>query len=394
MSNKITSRMNTKFVGHHVSSGGFIFFEDKKTRELDVLLIRNKKNEYWIPKGHIEKGEDQVAAALREIEEEVGLEKDQIKYIDLCVVYKFSFVDDNGKPNTKEIYMNLFEAYEKYDLRQEEGSDVTGADWFEYSKALEVILPFSKNELMKAREMFEDYSKDKLRFLHRDFQAVKKDLPSQSFAKDLTCFIVFGSSVVNNNMGKVPDDVDVCVVVKNRDADLHKISEYIFSSFKKPDFRIYFQDEVDSDLQFVDVGIGVFAMEYFANGVALYGKNIFVDKLKTVSKTKLKESYLNKIFEYILRIRVAYVAKTSTHEYKMWHIHKYVIRLSIDILLYNGFIDYGDLKDLTKYEIINLCKKYAMVSDNTEVDFENLVSMYELFEEISLYVVKSHATKS
>ncbi|KKS38300.1 MAG: hypothetical protein A3G49_06230 [Candidatus Sungbacteria bacterium RIFCSPLOWO2_12_FULL_41_11] len=158
MSDKSTQKMNTKFVGHHVSSGGFIFYKDKKRGELFVLLTKNKKNEYWIPKGHIEENEDHVVAASREIEEEVGLNKNQMAYVGLSHLYKFSFADDKGNPNTKEIYMNVFEAREKYDLNMEQGeTDIRDAEWFEYSKALETILPFSKNELVGAREMFEKY---------------------------------------------------------------------------------------------------------------------------------------------------------------------------------------------------------------------------------------------
>ncbi len=210
--------------------------------------------------------------------------------------------------------------------------------------------------------------------MREEFIKVKNDLPNQSFAKDLVCFICFGSSVVNNNMGKIPDDIDVCVVVNSRLADLHEVSEFIFKNFKKPDFRIYFQDEIDSRLSFMDKGVGVFAMEYFANGTSLYGENIFSRKSKELSRKKLKESYLNKIFEYIIRIREVHISKNSTEEYKMWHIHKYVIRLSIDILLYEGIIKYGDLKHLTKFEIIKYCKKNGIIQDETKVDFEEKVS--------------------
>ena len=158
MSDEKEQKMNTKYVGHHISSGGFIFHEDKDTGLLSVLLIKNKKGEYWIPKGHIEEGEDQIAAAFREIEEEVGLTKDQLTYIGLCHLDKFSFVDDGGNPNTKDVYMNLFGVHEKHDLKKEEGAtDLTDAGWFEFSRALEMIIPYSKNELIKAKEMFENY---------------------------------------------------------------------------------------------------------------------------------------------------------------------------------------------------------------------------------------------
>lgn len=150
--------MNTKFVGHHVSSGGFIFYKNKTTGEVSVLLIKNKKGEYWIPKGHIEKNEEQIAAAFREIEEEVGLKKEQLRYIGLCHLYKFSFVDDTGNPNTKEIYMNVFGALEKGSVRLEQGkTDIRDGEWLIYDVALEKIIAYSKNELIKAREMFDNY---------------------------------------------------------------------------------------------------------------------------------------------------------------------------------------------------------------------------------------------
>lgn len=227
--------------------------------------------------------------------------------------------------------------------------------------------------------------------MNADFENVKLKLPDQSFAKDIVCFIVFGSSVTNHTMGMAPDDVDVCVVVKNRDADLFQISDFTFSSFKKPDFRIYFQDEIDSNLPFMDVGIGVFAMEYFANGISLFGENIFIKKSSKIGRAKLRESYLNKIFEYIIRIRVAYISKNLTYEYKMWHLRKYIIRLSIDILLYNGHIRYNDLKKLSKHDIVALCKKYRIVKKESIVDFENLENMWALFQEINLYVVQRHS---
>lgn len=174
MSDKSTTKMNTKFVGHHISSGGFIFYKDQKTRKLYILLIKNKKNEYWIPKGHIEKGEDQISAAFREIEEEVGLKKNQIKYIGLCCLYKFSFTDDDGSPNTKEIYMNVFEAYEKYRLNKEEGAtDLTDVGWFECSKALGIIMSFSKSELIKAKKMFENYLQNNIYFVNAHTSKVK-----------------------------------------------------------------------------------------------------------------------------------------------------------------------------------------------------------------------------
>ncbi len=150
-------KMNTKFVGHHVSSGGFIFYKNPQNDELYILLIKNKKGEWWIPKGHIEENEDHVTAAFREIEEEVGLKREQLKYVDLCHLYEFSFIDEQGHSNTKEIYMNVFMATDVHDLIMEQNNttDIRDVAWLPYDKGLEMIMSFSKNELVKAKEIYE-----------------------------------------------------------------------------------------------------------------------------------------------------------------------------------------------------------------------------------------------
>lgn len=152
-------KMNTKFVGHHVSSGGFIFSINNETKELYVLLIKNNKNEWWIPKGHIEEGESQLETAFREIEEEVGIKKDQLKYIDLSDIYRFSFNDKEGTQNTKEIYMNVFDNIDMCDIKAEENetTDILDVKWFSYEEALNKIIPFSKNELIKAKDIYTNY---------------------------------------------------------------------------------------------------------------------------------------------------------------------------------------------------------------------------------------------
>lgn len=165
MTENDTKKMNTKFVGHHVSSGGFIFHKNPQSDELYTLLIKNKKGEWWIPKGHIEENEDHVEAAFREIEEEVGLKREQLKYIGLCHLYKFSFIDDQGYSNTKEIYMNVFMATDIHGLTMEQNNttDIRDVAWIPYGEALEVIMSFSKNELVKAREIYELFlMKDKI----------------------------------------------------------------------------------------------------------------------------------------------------------------------------------------------------------------------------------------
>jgi ADP-ribose pyrophosphatase YjhB (NUDIX family) len=57
------------------TSGGMVFRRNKKTNEVEILLIQDAKDRWTIPKGHIEEGETAKQTAEREIREETGLQE-------------------------------------------------------------------------------------------------------------------------------------------------------------------------------------------------------------------------------------------------------------------------------------------------------------------------------
>jgi ADP-ribose pyrophosphatase YjhB (NUDIX family) len=59
---------------HETTSGGIVFRRSPKG-ELQLLLIKDAKNRWTIPKGHVEPGEEPKETAEREIREETGLEE-------------------------------------------------------------------------------------------------------------------------------------------------------------------------------------------------------------------------------------------------------------------------------------------------------------------------------
>jgi ADP-ribose pyrophosphatase YjhB (NUDIX family) len=61
-------------VVHETTSGGIIFRRNEETKQTEILLIRDAKNRWTIPKGHVEPGEESGATAEREIREETGLQ--------------------------------------------------------------------------------------------------------------------------------------------------------------------------------------------------------------------------------------------------------------------------------------------------------------------------------
>lgn len=59
---------------HETTSGGIVFRRTDKGA-LELLLIRDAKNRWTIPKGHVEPGEEPKDTAEREIQEETGLQE-------------------------------------------------------------------------------------------------------------------------------------------------------------------------------------------------------------------------------------------------------------------------------------------------------------------------------
>ena len=56
-------------------SAGFVLYRCSEGRRL-YLLLRHRDGRHWaLPKGRIEPGEDELAAALREVAEETGIER-------------------------------------------------------------------------------------------------------------------------------------------------------------------------------------------------------------------------------------------------------------------------------------------------------------------------------
>ncbi|MBI1869448.1 NUDIX domain-containing protein [Candidatus Gottesmanbacteria bacterium] len=133
-----------------VSAGGVIF--KKKANKLMILLLKDAKSEWTFPKGLIEEGENNIATALREIEEEVGLH--QVRYIvTICKVnYKYTW---RGNLVDKTVHYYLFEATGDETPYPQKEEGIQEAKWFAYDEALMMIGYKKTNEpvLQKVKEL-------------------------------------------------------------------------------------------------------------------------------------------------------------------------------------------------------------------------------------------------
>lgn len=71
-----------------IASGEYILIAKYKQENEDI---------YFLPGGGIEYNESVIAAAYRELEEEMGITESQIKFIEPVAVYEHSW-DDEGQP--------------------------------------------------------------------------------------------------------------------------------------------------------------------------------------------------------------------------------------------------------------------------------------------------------
>lgn len=94
---------------HTKSSGGIVLNEEGK-----VLVVNQNSNSWSLPKGHIDSGEDALAAAKREIYEESGIkELEFVKELGEYKRYKIALDGGDDKSELKTIYMFLFKTKEE-----------------------------------------------------------------------------------------------------------------------------------------------------------------------------------------------------------------------------------------------------------------------------------------
>lgn len=114
------------------SAGGVIYRIVE--RQVEVALIATDRGGRWgLPKGHVHRGETAEAAALREVQEETGLEGEIIRHL-ATIEYWF-------RAGTSRVhkYVDLFLIrYERGAVRPQE-AEVDDARWFLLTEAVQKV---------------------------------------------------------------------------------------------------------------------------------------------------------------------------------------------------------------------------------------------------------------
>ena len=105
-----------------ISAGGIIV--RRKSRLWQVLRIRDAKGKWTFPKGIIEKGEDPLTTAIREIKEETGIYR--LTYLTTLPVVTYLFFRAGLIQKTVHYFLFLSKGKEKLTPQTEEGISMAG----------------------------------------------------------------------------------------------------------------------------------------------------------------------------------------------------------------------------------------------------------------------------
>jgi 8-oxo-dGTP pyrophosphatase MutT (NUDIX family) len=125
----------------------------------EVVIVFTDTLSWQFPKGTVEKGDDYIATAIREIEEETGLQS--LKLIKKFPMYTRISTD---KKVSRDIHYFLFQV-EKLELRP--GAEVTVCEWIPLSR-VENMLTYEKD-----REFFNKI-KSQIKYHKKEIKIKKK----------------------------------------------------------------------------------------------------------------------------------------------------------------------------------------------------------------------------
>lgn len=126
-------------------SAGIIIY--RKTREGPKFLLLYHGGRYWnFPKGKIERAENSYLAALREIKEEVGFNKNDLKFDPRFKVHD-SYVYARNKQKIFKVVIYFLAETKRAQVKI--SSEHQGFGWFNYRDARQMLMYRNSKENIK-----------------------------------------------------------------------------------------------------------------------------------------------------------------------------------------------------------------------------------------------------
>jgi 8-oxo-dGTP diphosphatase len=128
-----------------VSAGGVIYRKHAGAIEIALIRVRNR---WGLPKGHVEKGESNSDAAIREVREETGLQGRMRKKLgDIRYSYRDKRTGREPIRIYKRVYFYLLR-YLKGDVRDHD-HEVDEARWFPIEEAIQTLKFATERRMVK-----------------------------------------------------------------------------------------------------------------------------------------------------------------------------------------------------------------------------------------------------
>ena len=132
----------------HISSGFVVY---RKNKVIEYLLILNVKGHWDFPKGHVEEGESILEGGYRELEEETGIKREEIKIENCREEIEYDYYENNVL-NHKKVYFFLarYVGEGNISLSQEH----KGYAWLSFDEALNYIKYKEQKDVLKKCNSF------------------------------------------------------------------------------------------------------------------------------------------------------------------------------------------------------------------------------------------------
>ena len=142
-----------------IISAGAVIFRREHHGEVKFLLLYHGKNYWNFPKGRLEQGERAMAAFFREVEEETGLKRHELKVISgFRMTDRYMLFGGRSGENDKGRAFKIV-IYYLVETRTREitvSHEHDGFGWFDYHEALRISkYPGTKEILKKAHEFIQ-----------------------------------------------------------------------------------------------------------------------------------------------------------------------------------------------------------------------------------------------
>jgi 8-oxo-dGTP pyrophosphatase MutT (NUDIX family) len=145
-----------------ISSGVIIY--RRVSGEVRFLILYHGRNQWEIPRGKMEKEERSFAAAIREVREETGFTRNDLRFVDYFKAYEnWTFIKNNQKVYKTIIYY-LAETIKKHPRIE---PSFEGYGWFTYREALHIFVGPKNNENRKVLKQAYDFLSGRYSPQHR-----------------------------------------------------------------------------------------------------------------------------------------------------------------------------------------------------------------------------------